>query len=232
MLTYESKRQDSFLTKLQIFLFTRAFDGHITDYLRKDQDDIKKEFNEFKLDNEIAELYCSQYYQFETNIQICLNGKQFTIKQIVEHLMDRDKYLLSRKNLKTFLGEFHYTLLKDYDFIGENDFKKITENDTCSYCGISKEKISLLGDNAKLRNKRSDTRGYNLEIDRKNPNLEYTKDNCCMSCYWCNNAKTDEFTVAEFKEIAKGINMAWNSRLNEAGLESVSFPENADVFKN
>ena len=230
MATYSSKKEDSFFTKLQIFLFTKAFDGHIDNYIQKNrQQDIKQEFIEFKLDNEIAELYCSQYYQFETDIEIILNDKKSKIKKIIENLSIRDSYLLSRTNLKKFLGELYDSLLNDYDFMDKQDFDNIVNNNSCSYCGISKEKISQLGDRAKLRNKRSETRGYTLEVDRKNSNLEYTKDNCCMSCYWCNNAKTDEFTMAEFKEIARGINKAWNSRLSKVGLEGVSLPENADV---
>jgi len=48
-----------------------------------------------------------------------------------------------------------------------------------------------------------------------------------MSCYWCNNAKTDEFFVDEFKEIARGINYAWQKRL---GNEIVVFPEKSDIW--
>ena len=92
---------------------------------------------------------------------------------------------------------------------------RLIEQKKCAYCGVSLEQIFLLGEKGKLYNKRSDTRGYSLEIDRKNPNQEYSKDNCCVSCYWCNNAKTDEFSVKEFKEIARGINNVWNERLKD-----------------
>jgi len=57
-------------------------------------------------------------------------------------------------------------------------------------------------------------RGWNLEIDRKNSNYEYTKDNCVMCCYWCNNAKTDEFTYPEFKEIGLAFKQVWDKRLS------------------
>jgi hypothetical protein len=40
-----------------------------------------------------------------------------------------------------------------------------------------------------------------IEIHRKNSNKEYTKDNCVISCYWCNNAKTDGFTYEEVGEV-------------------------------
>jgi len=58
-------------------------------------------------------------------------------------------------------------------------------------------------------------RGWNLEIDRKNSNFEYTPENCVMACYWCNNAKTDEFTYEEFKIIGQGISSVWKQRLND-----------------
>jgi len=61
-------------------------------------------------------------------------------------------------------------------------------------------------------------RGWSLEIDRKNSNLEYSKENCVMSCYWCNNAKTDEFTAEEFAVIGKAIAMVWHDRLRESNI--------------
>jgi hypothetical protein len=130
--------------------------------------------------------------------------------------MDKTKYIISTTNLKYYLQELYDVLNKDYknnsDFISKSDFDKLLNGDNCEYCGISTMQIKLLGDNAQLHNKRSEIRGYTLEIDRKEPNLEYTKDNCFMSCYLCNNAKTDEFTVLEFKEIAQGINNIWRQR--------------------
>ena len=57
-------------------------------------------------------------------------------------------------------------------------------------------------------------RGWNLEIDRLNSNFEYKPDNCAMACYWCNNAKTDEFTEDEFMVIGEAIKNVWRERLN------------------
>ena len=36
-------------------------------------------------------------------------------------------------------------------------------------------------------------RGLSIEIDRLNSNKEYSLDNVVLACYWCNNAKTDEY---------------------------------------
>jgi len=73
------------------------------------------------------------------------------------------------------------------------------------------KKINQLAINRKLYKKNE--RGWKLEIDRINSNLEYKPNNCVMACYWCNNAKTDEFTYEEFKEIGKEIRKVWETRL-------------------
>ena len=54
-----------------------------------------------------------------------------------------------------------------------------------------------------------------LEIDRKRPNEEYTTDNSVLCCYWCNNAKTDEFCATEFKAIGEEIGKIWRKRLSK-----------------
>jgi len=36
-----------------------------------------------------------------------------------------------------------------------------------------------------------------------------------MACYWCNNAKTDEFDGDEFKEIGEAIKKVWKKRLKK-----------------
>ena len=63
---------------------------------------------------------------------------------------------------------------------------------------------------------------------RKGLNGEYKIGNIILSCYWCNNAKSDEFSLSEFKEIARGINHTWNKRLRSIDIE---FPENTYNIK-
>lgn len=101
-----------------------------------------------------------------------------------------------------------------------NKFVKLMVVDNCAYCGVSVKQINEI----KLMTKRS--RGYTLEVDQKNPYGNYTDANCVACCYWCNNAKTDEFTVKEFKPIAEGIYQSWKNRLAECGSkEEIKFPE-------
>ena len=73
------------------------------------------------------------------------------------------------------------------------------------------KKIEELAQKGKLYKKNE--RGWNMEIDRKKPNLEYTTDNCVAACYWCNNAKTDEFDDEEFEPIGEQIGNALLKRL-------------------
>lgn len=83
--------------------------------------------------------------------------------------------------------------------------------DNCGYCGISIEQINELSSIDELYTKRS--RGYTLEVDQIDAYGHYSDDNCIASCYWCNNAKTDEFTKKDFEPIALAIRSVWNSRL-------------------
>ena len=221
---YKTKMEDSFKTKVQLFLFDKAFAWDNSDekgckdyYIKSNIEIIKKDFKNFKITNEVANLYSSKYYQLELNSdesKIKHKGKELNIMVIEQ----RQYFVQKSKEFPEILEE----LEKEYetDFRGQftkEDFDEMLAKTTCSYCGISLTQIEELGKEGKLNNKRSDTRGYTLEIDRKLPNLEYSKENCCMACYWCNNAKTDEFSPREFKPIAEGIRRTWNERLKAIG---------------
>jgi hypothetical protein len=86
----------------------------------------------------------------------------------------------------------------------------------CLYCGLSQEKIALLVDRELVNTKRIDTRGKSLELERRKPNLPYSNTkNLIWCCYWCNNAKTDEFSEEEFKPIGKLIGEVLIKRLSK-----------------
>ena len=86
----------------------------------------------------------------------------------------------------------------------------------CHYCNLSEDDLDSLNKQHGHINKRYPKRGKVLEIDRKISTLSYSNiDNLVLSCYWCNNAKTDTFTEIEFLKIGKVINQIWSIRLNK-----------------
>ena len=84
----------------------------------------------------------------------------------------------------------------------------------CHYCKITESEIvQLIQISGKQLTKRK--RGHKLEIDRKQPNESYANImNLVLSCYWCNNAKTDTFSEDEFKSIGEAIGKIWKDRLS------------------
>lgn len=242
--------KDSFHAKFKTFFFTKAFDDAVGSYIKNEDQTIKDEFNSFILTPEIAKKYASEYYQSKKNDNIEFNGNVVTAEQITKNLSmncdGHDYYVntsLLRKEVRNVLKnrfvDIYDMLLDEYAKNFNNifpiaHFEEMVKSITfCEYCGISLEQIYELGNSGQLNNKRSETRGYSLEIDRKNPNLEYTRENCCMSCYWCNNAKTDEFFPHEFKEIARGINHAWNERFAQCKSdEFIVFPDQSYIWSS
>jgi len=114
-------------------------------------------------------------------------------------------------------------LLKEYkalfytDYFPYSEFIKLFDQDPfnrkCHYCGITDQDIELLRNKGKINTKQF--RGYCMEIDRINSNHEYRPENVVLACYWCNNAKSDEFTSAEFIDhIGPGIGNVWQERKN------------------
>lgn len=128
---------------------------------------------------------------------------------------------------KSYITCFKEKILKYEDF--KEKFFKSDEVRKCAYCGVPEDKLDL------LKTVRAG-RGNRLEYDRVKSRdgmdkIGYSLDNIVLSCYWCNNAKTDTFSAREFKEIARGINQVWNQKMREtAPHETICFPENSDIW--
>lgn len=236
MASYNDKLIDSLATRIQLFLFWKSFDKEVIK-----TEDIEKyisEIEKFEITNDLANLYSNTYYQtkLKEKREILFNGKNAYVDNVCKNIPSKTKIKeLLRNELKPLKDKYKEKFEKIFPL---KEFEKMTKDETtCSYCGISLDQIKALGENKKLNNKRSDTRGYTLEIDRMLPNLEYSEENCCMACYWCNNAKTDEFSPMEFKPIARGINEIWNKRLETIWKEGSSFKkecvfnENSEIWK-
>ena len=108
----------------------------------------------------------------------------------------KDK-LIAGFNLTTF-DQF-------YNWYNHETFEK-----GCYYCGTSSKTSEALykiqQDGLRPDATRGGKRGKRLELDRVDPNLPYDNlNNIVWCCYWCNNAKSNFFSKAEFLPIAKEI---------------------------
>lgn len=151
-----------------------------------------------------------------------------TLKEIDDYF---NKYFTPEK-IKDFHDKFYEeyykalsdNLLKDLEALKkESEFKNSLQ---CHYCGITENLIEHVINNTKCENINSRNRfftkrffyhrGKSMEIDQIDPNLGYHLDNMVLACYWCNNAKSDEFNYKEFKcHIALGIRKIWEDRFGE-----------------
>jgi len=86
----------------------------------------------------------------------------------------------------------------------------------CHYCGLtngeSANLFKMQREGIRQDGTRGGKRGRRLEIDRKDPSQSYDNlNNIVWCCYWCNNAKSNFFTEAEFIPI--GIEIGKSLRL-------------------
>ena len=150
------------------------------------------------------------------------------IKQYGKDYENMSKVRERNKKIKTWIQE---NADKVYDFkiayknyfenevLQRQDFREVYFKDNesakrrCYFCRITEDKISELVHNNQIHTKRYYSRGKTMEVDRIKPNGHYKPDNIKLTCYWCNNAKSDEFSAEEFKKISQKISEIWESRL-------------------
>jgi len=112
-------------------------------------------------------------------------------------LISKSNALFMERKMGAEKNKFMNNFLSKEEFY--NWFK--VQPRACSYCGITEEKLEVIFnfDHGSLYTKRG--RGRVLEIDRidssENAN-DYSKTNCALSCYLCNNNKSDLITKDEF----------------------------------
>lgn len=82
-----------------------------------------------------------------------------------------------------------------------------TKDKHCYYCGLTeRESQQIVHDGILTSNrfpfqgliKQGVNRAYWLETDRKNPKGIYSRENCVLTCYFCNNDKSDVFTEEQY----------------------------------
>ncbi|MFC6999966.1 hypothetical protein [Rufibacter roseus] len=79
----------------------------------------------------------------------------------------------------------------------------------CHYCGLKEEESQRIVMTGILKSNRfpqngilgrGQSRGMWLEVDRIIPKDYYSLKNCVLSCYFCNNDKSDVFHGQDYKE--------------------------------
>lgn len=194
---YNEKASDSFRTKIRLYMFSKALNNNWQSFGLDD-------FRHFEINEDLVITYTTEYWQYEPEYEI---RPGLSINQIMKDLEHKEKELALQ--IEAFRQDYIYKTF--FDKYPVEDFQKLIDTENCVYCGITIPKVIELANNQKLYKK--NYRGWTLEIDRKDSNLEYSPDNCVMACYWCNNAKTDEFTHEEFLKVGKVIREIWQERL-------------------
>ena len=114
-------------------------------------------------------------------------------------------------NVVGYFSNHQYSLThRRYDSLSGRNFDRLI------FEKLHINKLKMLSNMNQINTKRIYSRGATMEVDKRDPQKGYQLDNLSMSCYWCNNAKTDEFDEKEFGPIARQIGLIWKKRLNEA----------------
>jgi len=188
----------SFNSKLDVYLFNElSTTGEI-----KVVDEQK--FLKFSVSKQIADQYEDSWQRDEIN---GIPAKDFDkkVESWYKGNLDLIKKVLTAYEIQF---KFDFPISEFMEFYKEREEERV-----CFYCKTTEAEILKLRGSGLIKTKRN--RGKQMEIDRKNSNMEYSKDNVVLACYWCNNAKTDEFTMEEFEAVGKEIRKIWNNRLSK-----------------
>jgi 5-methylcytosine-specific restriction endonuclease McrA len=197
---YNSIISRSFNTKLDAFLFYKR------ESLKNQETLTAEDFHAFKNEDEHVIAY-EKAWQLGPEDWV----GELSVKEIDDLIINWNA---------TFRGSFKRDSFSSYvtsfrSIYALEDFKRKYNEDAekrcCKYCEITDAEIDTLRTNGLIKTKRG--RGFRLEIDRLNSNKEYWDNNIVLACYWCNNAKTDEFTQDEFKLVGNVIKKIWDERL-------------------
>lgn len=113
----------------------------------------------------------------------------------------------SEKKLKTNFSK--RAKAEQNGFVGYEDFLEWynSQEKICHYCSLTEIQSQELVMAGLLTSNRfpqkgiigrGTSRGVWLEVDRINPKGKYSRENCVLSCYFCNNDKSDVFNGEEY----------------------------------
>lgn len=185
----------------------------------------------YRLELEIKNFDADKEVLFNDKFEICKNKDSVTVTQKnmidlnIESFTDyadndrRINSLATADRIKGFGGRDEF--LNWYN----------SQDKKCCYCGVEEsDLIKYFDKEINEQYKWARPRGKFLEVERviTAPESEnkYSKENCRLACYICNNAKSDFLSAESFEPIARGINKFWNNYLNK----NVEFPENFEYW--
>jgi hypothetical protein len=203
---YKAILHRSFKTKLELFLFNQCVQGITLTTI----DSI--DFLKFNIPDPLIALY-ERAWQMEDGL--LEKDHSFTVKEIDSNIISWNKSNIGLKALllNSYSAHFQSEVFKLEDF--KLFYLENSKDRKCYYCGTDEQEIEILRQKSLIKTKRF--RGYEMEVDRKNSNKEYFLLNVNLCCYWCNNAKSDEYSEAEFRDfVAPGIKKVWSHRLGES----------------
>ncbi|MFH2094591.1 MAG: hypothetical protein ABIJ16_02730 [Bacteroidota bacterium] len=205
---YRDKARKSFHTKFDLYVFDKVLQNNT-------YGPEPEEFEKFTITDELVHIYITKYWQWynDTVLKEMVSDMTYSIGT---DLPIRDIYYAMRDYKRDYEGRMR-DMEDDYmDHFEEvfpfEKFREIFTGPECHYCGLTHDMIDDLIDREQLFKKHI-SRGWSLEMSRPDPNREYSPDNAVMSCYWCTNAKTDEFSEEEFKQIGLEIAKVWEKRM-------------------
>lgn len=200
---YNTVRKRSFTRHLDLFLTAL--------YLRRDDGTLDltspEEYLSFQPTIEEKAAYLRSHQARSLN-------ERFAPGQTVQSLDDAIRqWRAANPSLEAELRVIH----DQHHCLSAEEFKQLIGNQTgelaCEYCELTESDIRQLINLGLVRTKRLSTRGSTFEFDCRDPEQGYTKNNVALCCYWCNNAKTDEFSTEEFKPAALALAAIWRQRL-------------------
>lgn len=156
-------------------------------------------FEKLFIDSQLAEAICqdlnierSEY----TRLSIQLSGeRKEEISQIkrIRSLYHNKRKLEGFEFLPNGFNSFYKWYIRQYE----------KQQGCCHYCQTKEHVIATLLEKKYPARKRLN-RGNHLEIDRLNPKITaYSPENCVLSCYFCNNDKSDIFDEKEYLDYLK-----------------------------
>ncbi len=185
----------------------------------------------YRLELEIKNFDTDKEVLFNDKFEICKNKDSVTVTQKNMIDLNIESFTDYADNDRRINSLATADRIKGFD--GRDEFLNWynSQDKKCCYCGVEEsDLIKYFDKEINEQYKWARPRGKFLEVERviTAPESEnkYSKENCRLACYICNNAKSDFLSAESFEPIARGINKFWNNYLNK----NVEFPENFEYW--